>query len=205
MTILSTLFYIVMGGSLIFCVLNIVTAMLRKKTFKMLLNFLWLILLVVTGITTWLYFQGFLYGNYYGWLPEFDHLMFGIQEGNTLAKISLYSNIVSFVLLVMYVIILINRMIRGVNNAVEKTADSISNTIDGAREKKEERRAAREEKRLEKEAAKLERKEKKDSGNEEMKLVQDAPYYTAREEEEPIELKLDDRLSELAKEAEEEK
>ena len=174
MTILSTIYYAVLIASTVLCVLNIIKNMIGKRTFKMLLNFVWAILLIVTFVTTWIYFQGFLYGNYTGWLPEFDHIMWGISEGNMLAKVVLFCNALSLIVLVIYVIVLINRLINGVNKAVDKTATAISDGVDNVK-------------------SKFAKKEKE---------TPETELKPQEVKEDAIELKLDDKLAELEKETE---
>ena len=169
MTILSTIYYAVLIVSAVLCVLNIIRNMIGKRTFRMLTNFVWAVLLIVTFVTTWIYFQGFLYGNYTGWLPEFDHIMWGISEGNTLAKVVLLCNALSLIVLVIYVIVLINRLINGVNKAVDKTANAISDGVDNVK-------------------SKFAKKEK---------ATAETEADAHREADTAIELKLDDKLAEL--------
>ncbi len=142
MTFLTILFYIYMIGSLVFTVLNIITGMITKKTFRMLLNFIWILLLGGVGIMTWLYFQGFVSTHYYGWFPEMQHITTGIKGGSKLASIVLYSNIAACAFFVLYAFILLIRLIRGVDRAVDKTAESINRGVDGIKSrfsKKEEK------------------------------------------------------------------
>lgn len=135
MTFLSALFYIYMIGSLVFCILNIISGMVTKKTFRMLLNFIWILLLGATGVVTWLYYQGFVASHYFGWFPEMQHITFGMKDGNKLAQAVLYANIAVLAFFILYVIILIARLVRGVNRAVDKTAETINKGVDDIKSK----------------------------------------------------------------------
>ncbi len=126
-TILPTLYYGMMGVSALICVVDLVFAMLRKKVLRMVACFGWILVLLVSGISTWIYFQG--YKAIGETVTEFYYIMTGIENASMLANVCLFSGIAALVCLIVAIVVIVRRIVKGIKTGVKYTHDTMKESV----------------------------------------------------------------------------
>ncbi len=127
MTVFATIYYILMGVSALLCILNLIFSMARKKVFRMLGCFIWILLLLANGISTWVYFDGFASLNYS--YSELHYIVTGIECDVLMAKICLYTLIgVAFILFLM-IFVIVRRIVSGFKTGAKYAKDTVKESV----------------------------------------------------------------------------
>ncbi|MEA5026118.1 MAG: hypothetical protein VB012_00515 [Erysipelotrichaceae bacterium] len=126
MSFISTVYAVIIAATLIICLLNVLIAAVKKKTWRLMLVFTWLIFVVLSAGITWIYYQGYDFGKYSSFLAEISFLFDGIKADQQLAKIVLGINASILFVGIIYVIILVRSIVEGIKKTAKSTSQYLS-------------------------------------------------------------------------------
>jgi hypothetical protein len=108
------------------CLLSILTAAIKKRSFQMFLGIMWLLFVCITFVLTWIHYQNFDASEYSKFIPEWAYLIDGVGKNIMLAKIVLGMNVSIAFVAIIYIVILIASIINGVKKTARNTKTYVS-------------------------------------------------------------------------------
>ena len=132
MSFINTVYSFIMIATVVVCILNVLIAVIKKKTLRLLLVFVWLLFVLASATLTWIYYQDFTITAYNSYLAELTYLFDGVFADTMLAKVVLGTNISIIFVDIIYVTVLIRSIINGIRKTAKSTGqyikDSYNNT-----------------------------------------------------------------------------
>ena len=132
MSFIGTVYSFLITATVVVCVLNVLIAVIKKKTLRLLLVFVWLLFVLASATLTWIYYQDFIVTAYNSYLAELTYLFDGVFADTMLAKVVLGTNVSIIFVDIIYITVIIRSIVNGIKKTAKSTGqyikDSYNNT-----------------------------------------------------------------------------
>jgi len=128
MSFIKTVYSFIIIATIVVCILNVLIAVIKKKTLRLLLVFIWLLFVLASVTLTWIYYQDFTVSAYNSYLAELTYLFDGIFADTMLAKVVLGTNVSIFFVGIIYIIALIKSIVNGIKKTAKSTGQYVNDS-----------------------------------------------------------------------------
>ena len=131
---LLTIFTAIDLIAIAFCLFNIVLSLFYKKIYKLTGYFIGLFITCVCTGAGWLFFKNVEAKNFFS---QFLYLLSQAGDSNTLASVVLFSHLVLYLVIGIYIYICIRRFVKGVKHVASEVGETVKYTKDAVKRSSE--------------------------------------------------------------------